>query len=125
MIIGIGTDILEIARVKAILAGPTAEKFCRRILTTAEQKHANEHKRKRRAEWIAGRFSAKEAVAKALGCGIGAKVGFHDIEIIADSSGKPTCQLSSQAKERLGLGEEITIHVSISHSEANVLSFAV
>lgn len=125
MIIGVGTDVIEINRMAKLLTGTTGEKLVRRVLTATENQYANTNI-KRRVEFIAGRFSVKEAVVKALGCGIGEKVGFQDIEILPDSAGKPHCHLSHEAIERLGLDRRrLQIHVSISHSERTVVSFAV
>ena len=124
MITGIGTDIIELSRVRRIVESPAGERFFKRILTPSEQALANA-RHTRQLEFVAGRFSAKEAVAKALGCGIGNKVGFQDIEILPDPAGKPVCRLSEEAAERLGLGHQLKIHVSISHSESAAVSFAL
>src|SRR5690606_40469144 len=77
------------------------------------------------AEFAAGRFAAKEAVVKALGCGIGVSAGFHDIEILSDRLGKPECWLSDQTKAKLGLAETDRILISITHSEASAVAFAI
>jgi holo-[acyl-carrier protein] synthase len=125
MICGVGMDLLEIDRMKKILSGKAAERFLERILTSAERELA--HKRKGRlSEFIAGRFAAKEAVVKALGCGIGQGMGFQDIEILPDALGKPVCILSSLALERLGYRyDSIKIHISISHTESMAAAYAV
>jgi holo-[acyl-carrier protein] synthase len=125
MIFGVGMDLLEIGRMKKILSGKAAERFLERILTSAERELA--HTRKGRlSEFIAGRFAAKEAVVKALGCGIGKSLGFQDIEILPDPLGKPVCVISPQALERLGYSyDSITIHLSISHSESMAAAYAI
>ncbi|MBC8080536.1 MAG: holo-ACP synthase, partial [Gorillibacterium sp.] len=84
MIIGIGTDMTEIERVEKILHGKAAGPFLKRILTDAELAYLRERGGKQ-AEFVAGRFAVKEAVAKAFGTGIGSKIGFRDIEVMADS----------------------------------------
>ncbi|WP_019913737.1 holo-ACP synthase [Paenibacillus sp. HW567] len=125
MIYGIGHDVLEIQRIKNIASRGAGSKFISRILTEqelvlAEQRGGNS------AEFIAGRFSAKEAVVKAFGCGIGAEVGFLDIEILPDAHGKPVAALSEQAWHRLHLAErEYTIHLTITHSRDLASAFAV
>lgn len=124
MIIGIGTDLLEIERIRHILAGKTAKRFIERLLTEEEQRQA-EQRQGRLAEFIAGRFSAKEAVAKALGCGIGAEVSLLDIEITYESTGKPICRLSLQSLERLGLSPSIKIHLSVTHTESLAAAYVV
>jgi holo-[acyl-carrier protein] synthase len=124
MIIGIGTDLLEIERIGRILAGKSAKRFIQRLLTKEEQSQA-EQRQGRLAEFIAGRFSAKEAVAKALGCGIGNAVSFLDIEITYEATGKPICRLSSQSLERLRLSAKIKIHLSVTHTESLAAAYAV
>lgn len=124
MIIGIGTDLLEIERINRILKDKTAQRFIQRLLTEEEQRQA-EQRQGRLAEFIAGRFSAKEAVAKALGCGIGADVSFHDIEITYESTGKPICRLSPQSLERLRLSSPIRIHLSVTHTGSLAAAYAV
>ena len=125
MIIGIGMDILEIPRMARILDQPTAERFLRRVLTPAELELA-ERRQARLAEYVAGRFAAKEAVAKALGSGIGACVGFQDIEIAHDPQGKPVCTVSAAAWHRLGRDpDSVRLHITITHSEHTAAAFAV
>lgn len=124
MIIGIGTDIIEKARVRQLMEGRLGERFVQRILTEREQQLAAE--RKEQVEFAAGRFAAKEAIVKAFGCGIGEYIGFQDIEIVPDRLGKPLCTLSAQAMNRLGHDfEALTIHLSISHGKTVVSAFAV
>lgn len=124
MISGIGTDIVEIARVRSVLDGPSKDRFLRRILTEAEYQVAL-LRPGRLAEFAAGRFAAKEAVVKALGCGIGESAGFHDIEIMSDRRGKPECTLSDEARAKLGLKASDRILISISHSESSAVAFAI
>lgn len=125
MIYGIGHDVLEIKRIANITSRGLGSKFISRILTEQELVLA-ERRGGNTAEFIAGRFSAKEAVVKALGCGIGAEVGFLDIEILPDVHGKPVAALSEQAWSRLHLAErEYTIHLTITHSRDLASAFAV
>lgn len=85
-ILGIGTDIVEIDRIEALLARHP-ERFAARIL------HANEYQRftevGNQAAWLAKRFATKEAVAKAFGSGIGKEVQLQEIETAHDARGKP------------------------------------
>ncbi|AIQ50542.1 holo-ACP synthase [Paenibacillus sp. FSL R7-0331] len=125
MIYGIGHDVLEIRRMKDILSKASGSKFIRRILTPSELELAD-GRAGRLPEFASGRFAAKEAVVKALGCGIGSVAGFQDIEILPDASGKPSVTLSEQAWFRLGLnGEEHIIHLTITHSQELASTFAV
>lgn len=86
MIVGIGLDIADIERIKN--AYDRRNSFCERVLTDEEQKIFSSLKGKRQMEFLAGRYAAKEAYSKAAGTGIG-KLGFRDIEVLPDSSGKP------------------------------------
>lgn len=104
-----GIDLIEIERFEK-LEPAIRERFIHRILTEkekAEVKDANAS--------LAGKFAAKEAVVKALGCGIG-PVSFQDLEIIHDANGRPILNLKNNA---LNLVRELGLKewsVSISHS---------
>lgn len=127
MIIGIGHDLCDISRVAKLLAGPAGERFAARILSGAEAGLLRSAGAARQAEFVAGRFAAKEAVVKALGCGIGAAVGFADIEIGRSPGGKPQCRLSDEAWKRLGYDGSARplVHVSITHEKGLASAFAV
>lgn len=88
-ILGIGTDIVEVARIESLLARHP-ERFAARIL------HPNELSRfevvNQKAAWLAKRFATKEAVAKAFGTGIGKDVQLQEIETAHDARGKPLLQ---------------------------------
>ncbi|MCM3571170.1 holo-ACP synthase [Neobacillus mesonae] len=103
MIKGIGIDIVELSRVQE-LAG-RQQKFVDRVLTENEKQRFEKLSSGRKTEFLAGRFAAKEAFAKAVGTGIGKKLSFLDIEIGTDEWGKPLIVRPSEHA-----------HVSISHS---------
>ncbi|MCW3795789.1 holo-ACP synthase [Paenibacillus sp. LS1] len=126
MIYGIGNDVLEIGRMRKLLSGRYAEAFIKRILTPAEREIAAE-RGKRMTEFVSGRFAAKEAVSKAFGCGIGGIMGFTDIEVLPDETGRPVASLSSQAWERLQLpyDKQYDIHLSITHQTELAAAFAI
>lgn len=125
MIHGIGVDIVETERIANILQ-THGDSFIRRTFTDRERTLMRQMGHPaRRAEYVAGRFSAKEALSKALGTGIGEKVSFLDMEILPDPHGKPHAHLSNQAYERLDLPSSTRIHVSISHSESLATSYVV
>ena len=86
MIRGVGVDLTEVARLAAALKRQPA--MLERIFTPAE--------RGLPVRSLAARFAAKEAVAKALGCGLG-PVGFHDIELHRSESGAPALSLNGAA----------------------------
>jgi holo-[acyl-carrier protein] synthase len=120
MIAGVGTDLVELDRIGK--AG--VERLARRILTDRELA-ALPAAPLRRLEFVAGRFAAKEAVAKALKTGIGGLCSFSDVEIVSDGRGAPRAELSEEVVSRLFGGEPPFIHLSISHSEQYALAFAV
>lgn len=126
MIYGIGHDVLEIDRIAALVGRGIGTKFMERVLTGRELQLAAARGGKG-AEFTAGRFAAKEAVVKALGCGIGQTVGFQDIEIVPDRLGKPEVVLSPEAWQRLSLpeGNGYIIHLTITHSRELASAFAV
>ncbi|GIP41062.1 holo-[acyl-carrier-protein] synthase [Paenibacillus sp. J31TS4] len=124
MIIGVGIDLVEISRVKRLMEGPSGERFVQRILTPEELRLAEDRKG-RLHEYVAGRFAAKEAVAKALACGIGRQVGFQDIEILPDPLGKPECSLSAVSLHRLKLGSGVRVHLSITHTSTNAAAYVI
>ena len=86
MIVGIGVDIAETARVQQ-LKTKFGARFARRILTDDEL--VEFERRQYSASYLATRFAAKEATAKALGTGIGEQFGFHSVQIDHDDQGKP------------------------------------
>ncbi|KJD45649.1 holo-ACP synthase [Paenibacillus terrae] len=128
MIYGIGHDVLEISRMADILAGKYADAFLNRVLTPAERDLAVE-RRGRLAEFVAGRFAAKEAITKAFGCGIGQIIGFGDMDILPEPGGKPAVYLSAPAWDRLGLpgagSSDYSIHLSITHQPNIASAFVI
>lgn len=119
MLKGIGNDIVEIERIRQSVSR-LEERFVQKILTERERDFSQ-----RFADpipHIAGRFSAKEAIVKALGVGIGKEISFHDIEIINDEKGKPCVFLSEATKKCFSQGN---IFLSISHSKDYATAVAV
>ena len=128
MIRGLGTDIIEIERVRAVATGTVGERFVERLLTVAEAAIIGESlspENARAMQFLAGRFAAKEAVAKALGCGIGASLSFLHIEILHDGAGKPQCKLAAETPVIQSLPDGWQIHVSISHSRDYATAVAI
>jgi holo-[acyl-carrier protein] synthase len=103
MIKGIGIDIIELSRIQDMLN--RQQKLIDRILTENEKQKFTALSGRRKVEFLAGRFSAKEAFSKAIGTGIGKSLSFIDIEIETDSLGKPII-----------VKPEVRAHLSISHS---------
>lgn len=119
MIVGIGLDVVELARMERLLSGPGGNRFVDRVLTAKESEACAKLLPRRSLEYISGRFAVKEAMVKALGCGIGAIVGFKDIEVLSDEWGKPICSLSEASIMRLGWERQsFRIHIAITHERS-------
>jgi holo-[acyl-carrier protein] synthase len=121
MIVGIGTDILSIDRAKAALTRTPA--IAKRILTPQELTEYQQHPQPER--FFAKRFSAKEAVVKALGTGIGRGVSWQHIRITKNALGRPLVSLTDGALESAEQQGIETIHLSYSDEQESVVAFAV
>jgi holo-[acyl-carrier protein] synthase len=113
-----GVDLIEIARVEEVIARH-GKHYLERIYTPAEIEQCG-----KRVESLAGRFAAKEAVAKALGCGIG-DVTWKEIEILGDEQNAPMLTLSGAAEKRASELGLTNWSVSISHSQSHSVAFVV
>jgi len=98
MIIGIGSDLIDIRRIETSLER-FGERFIARVFTPVER--ARSERRKQRAASYAKRFAAKEACAKALGTGLSRGVFWRDMGVVNLPGGKPTMQLTGGAAARL------------------------
>ncbi len=121
MILGIGTDLVSIDRMRSALQRRPA--LAKRILSPEElalfSRHADP------AAYLAKRFAAKEAIAKALGCGIGARMSWQDVTTRADASGCPRVELRGNAEQRmLSLGGKRCL-LSLSDDAGLALAFAL
>ena len=94
-IMGLGTDIVEIARIASQL--DKSQRLAARVLTPTEMNTFNAHKFPER--FLAKRFAAKEAAVKALGTGISSGVSFQNVEVVNLSSGQPTLVFSGKFAE--------------------------
>ena len=119
MIIGIGTDIIEIDRIKAAIERTPS--FLNKAFTEKEIELFKV--KEMRVETIAGNFAAKEALSKALGTGFRG-YSLQDFEILRDQLGKPIVNISKKAREKIG-GRVLNINVSISHNKSNAIAFAI
>lgn len=118
MILRTGVDLIDIARIHDAIERH-GDHFLARVFTEAEQRECGG-----RVASLAGRFAAKEAVAKALGCGIG-DVGWVDIEIRSDENKAPYLVLHEEGErlaKELGLK---TWSLSLSHTENQAIAFVV
>lgn len=121
MIVGIGTDLVDISRIeKSIARNPQA--LAKRVLTAAELEKYLAHSKP--ADYLAKRFAAKEAAAKALGTGIG-KLSWQDLEIDNNEAGAPELSCKGNALQLMtALGGD-SIHLSLSDDGGFALAFVV
>ncbi|NDL67575.1 holo-ACP synthase [Anaerotalea alkaliphila] len=119
MIIGIGTDLVEVDRMEK---AASRKNFMESYFTARERELFG--RRNWKIQTIAGNFAVKEAVSKALGTGIG-NVRLVDVEVLRDSLGKPVVHLHGYAKSHAqALGVD-RIHASISHTGQQAMAFVV
>ena len=121
MIVGIGTDITSIERMRGIQTR-LGDRFAQRILTPSEFDVYVQ--RQRAANYLATRFAAKEAAAKALGTGIG-KVSFHDLETAHTPEGAPVMIFLGYAAELQKNRNIERVHLSLSDEEMQAVAFVV
>jgi len=113
MILGLGMDISEVARVKASL-DRFGENFLKRILRPDEISYCRSYRNP--AQYVAVRFAAKEAISKAFGTGIGAQLGWHDVEIRRKESGEPFAVLHGGGQKLFKARAAKQLHISLSHT---------
>ncbi len=114
MIIGIGTDIVEVKRLKNAVER-LGDRFIRRVFTENEIKYSEG--KVSRFQHLAVRFGAKEALLKAMGTGLRDGILWHEIEIRNDDLGKPTIFCFGKCLEKLNELQVENIHVSLTHAE--------
>ncbi|GIW96901.1 MAG: holo-[acyl-carrier-protein] synthase [Pirellulaceae bacterium] len=121
-VLGIGTDIVAVERVEAMLS-KHEEAFWQRVFTAREREYCEQHKQ--RGERMAGRWAAKEAILKALGTGWALGIGWADVEVCNLPGGQPRVYLHRRAREiadQRGIGEVL---ISISHCRTYAVAFAM
>ena len=126
MIVGIGSDLIDIRRVEATLER-FGERFINRVFTPVEQ--ARSERRRQRAASYAKRFAAKEACANALGTGLSRGVFWRDMGVVNQRGGKPTMQLTGGAAERLNQllpeNHRAVIHITITDDHPLAQAFVI
>ncbi len=119
--ISLGTDILKIERIDAVVAR-LGDRFVQRILTESERLEYGASGQPNRL--LAKRFAAKEAIAKALGTGIGRGVSWQDIQINHDENGAPLVELSGGAQEVAHRRGAASVLLSLADETDYVVAFA-
>src|SRR5215467_12591737 len=121
MILGIGIDIIEVARIEASYAR-FGERFLNRILHPNEIRYCLSYKSP--GPFLAARFAAKEAISKAFGTGIGAQLGWQDMEVGRKESGEPFVILHEGGKRLLESRGGRIVLISLSHTEEHATAVA-
>jgi len=122
MILGIGIDIIEVARIQASHE-KFGERFLNRILHPGEISYCLSHKAP--APFLAVRFAAKEAISKAFGTGIGAQLSWKDMEIARRESGEPYVILHGPGEELFKARNARVVLISLSHTQAHATAVAI
>jgi holo-[acyl-carrier protein] synthase len=122
VILGTGIDIIEVERVQAAHQR-FGVRFLDRILRPSELAYCMSHKTP--GPFLAARFAGKEAVSKAFGTGIGAQLGWQDIEICRKESGEPYVVLHDKGKALLESRGGRLVHLSLSHTEKHATAVAI
>jgi holo-[acyl-carrier protein] synthase len=113
MVLGVGTDLIEIERVQASIAR-FGDRFLERVYTSEEIAYCR--RKKHAAESFAARFAAKEAGAKALGTGISKGVSWLEIEVRREPGERPTLHFSGRAAEKAAAMGVSRTQLSLTHS---------
>ncbi len=120
---GVGTDLLAVRRIKEAYERHS-ERLVKRLLTSSEQEDFYQHSDP--VNYLAKAFSAKEALAKALGTGIASGVSFQDFSIKRDSAGKPLVHVSGRAREIMySVDKRAQLLLSLSDDNGWVQAFSV
>lgn len=122
MILGLGIDIIEVARIQASYE-KFGERFLNRILHPNEISYCLSHRVP--GPFLAARFAAKEAISKAFGTGIGAKLGWQDMEVCRKESGEPYVVLHGGGPELLKARGGRAVLISLSHTQGHAAAVAV
>ena len=124
MTVGIGVDVVDLERFSSIIQ--RRPRFVERVFTRDERAYCERGKGPSvQCQRFAVRFAAKEAVMKALGCGLGA-YAFHDVAVTRDDeSGEPTLRVGGKAAVLAGERGVARWHLSLSHSDAVAVAFVV
>jgi holo-[acyl-carrier protein] synthase len=122
MIVSIGIDIIEVARIREVLL--RTPRFCERVFTEAERVYCDSRGAVA-AQHYAARFAAKEAALKALKTGWRDGISWQDVEIGSLESGAPTLSFHGEAKRLFDKSGATTVHLSISHTTQHAIAEVV
>src|ERR1051326_7530392 len=122
MILGIGIDLIEVQRIEASYE-KFGERFLTRILLPGEISYCLSHKKP--GPFLAARFAAKEAISKAFGTGIGAELGWQDMEGCRRGTGEPYVVLHGKGKILFERRRAKNLLISLSHTQVHATAITV
>jgi holo-[acyl-carrier protein] synthase len=122
MILGIGTDIIEVERIR-IAHEKFGERFLNKILLPSEIEYCLSHRVP--GPFLAARFAAKEAVSKAFGTGIGAQLAWQDIEVARRPSGEPYVILHGAGADLMKQRGGKRLLLTLSHTQVHAVAMVV
>lgn len=122
MILGVGIDIIEVARIRSSYER-FGERFLNRILLSGEINYCLSHKEP--GPFLAARFAAKEAISKAFGTGIGVQLGWQDMEVRGKESGEPFVILHGNGEQLLKQRNARAVLLSLSHTQDYAAAVAI
>jgi len=122
MILGIGTDLAEVERIRESIAR-FGDRFLNRIYTAGERAYSAS--KANPVERLAARFAAKEAGMKAIGTGWSQGVTWHDFAVVNEESGRPTLALNGAAKRKADTMGVKRISLSLTHTSATALAVVI
>ena len=122
MILGVGIDIIEVARIQSSYE-QFGERFLNRILHPNEIAYCLSYRQP--APFLAVRFAAKEAISKAFGTGIGAQLGWQDMEVGRRESGEPYVILHGNGEKLLRERGARIVLISLSHTQQHATAIAI
>jgi holo-[acyl-carrier protein] synthase len=122
MILGVGIDIIEVGRIESSYE-KFGERFLKRILHDNEIAYCLTHKAP--GPFLAARFAAKEAISKAFGTGIGAKLSWQDMEVAKRESGEPYVILHGAGEKLLAERGGRAVLISLSHTQEHATAVAI
>jgi holo-[acyl-carrier protein] synthase len=122
VILGVGTDLVEIARIEQAL-GRWGERFALKILVDHELERFRAHRKQ--AAYLAKRFAAKEAFSKAMGTGIRAPVSWHHVSVANQASGRPYLRFSAALTALLDRRGVRNVHLSLTDELSVASAFVI
>jgi holo-[acyl-carrier protein] synthase len=122
MIVGVGIDIVEVARIETSIKR-FGDAFTSRLFLPSEIDYCLSQKSP--AQFLAARLAAKEAISKAFGTGFGSRLGWKSIEIAHQETGQPIAILHDKGMDLFRAHSASALHVSLSHISAYAIAYAV